>query len=68
MMKRKEGMKPYHEMTKREAVEHLRALYYAQLKEQVKILRHLRKHLERTVTKPEGVPGTGRKGRKHGKA
>jgi hypothetical protein len=38
------------------------------LKEQVKILRHLRKHLERTVTRPEGVLGTGRKGRKHGKA
>jgi hypothetical protein len=34
------------------------------LKEQVQILRHLRKHLEKTVTKPKGVVKTGRKGRK----
>ncbi len=38
------------------------------LKEQVQILRHLRKHLEKTVTKPEGILKTGRKGRQHGKA
>ena len=33
------------------------------LKEQVKILRHLRKHLEKTATSPEGVRRNRRKGR-----
>ena len=34
------------------------------LKEQVEILRHLRKHLERTVASGGGVPKTGRKRRR----
>ena len=35
-----------------------------ELKEQIETLRHLRKHLEKTVTNPEGVRRKRRKGRK----
>jgi uncharacterized protein YijF (DUF1287 family) len=38
------------------------------LKQRIETLRHLRKHLEKTVGNAEGVPRIGRKGRKHGKA
>jgi hypothetical protein len=34
------------------------------LKEEIEILRHLRTHLERTLTSGGGTPGTGRKRRR----